>query len=301
MVRIARLYARPGGHAPDAKMDQEDLAIYRQLEAWMTEFSGYPTVSGYEEFLYAPDQPLHGDLTDYGYNQRGAIAYVVELWDLFVRLGLPRPKQFARYYDQFGRAETEALAAWDARENAGRIFRAWRPLQHPQLGPVEVGGIDPLIGVWNPPPDQLAAICDGQSAALLRMAALLPALRIAACEVTSLTDDVRQVELKIDNVGYLGTTGLPSARALDLCEPVAATASAHGNAQLLAGTPAHQVLRHLDGWGRGVHSGQGLPAHPWTRGSTASVTATWLVRGHGELRLRVGCARTGFIEHTVAL
>jgi hypothetical protein len=133
------------------------------------------------------------------------------------------------------------------------------------------------------------------------MAALLPALRIAACEVTSLTDDVRQVELKIDNVGYLGTTGLPSARALDLCEPVAATASAHGNAQLLAGTPAHQVLRHLDGWGRGVHSGQGLPAHPWTRGSTASVTATWLVRGHGELRLRVGCARTGFIEHTVAL
>jgi hypothetical protein len=122
---------------PTAKMDQEDLAIYRQLEAWMTEFSGYPTVSGYEEFLYAPDQPLHGDLTDYAYNQRGAIAYVVELWDLFVRLGLPRPKQFARYYDQFGR-ETECAGgvgrARERRSHLPRLAPAAAPAARPGRG-----------------------------------------------------------------------------------------------------------------------------------------------------------------------
>jgi hypothetical protein len=50
------------GDKPDNKMDQTDLAIYRQAEAWMTEHTGYPTVSGFHEFLYEPDKPLHGDL-----------------------------------------------------------------------------------------------------------------------------------------------------------------------------------------------------------------------------------------------
>ncbi len=288
---------RPLGHGPDAKMNQDDLAIFRQLEAWMTEHTGYPTVSGYEEFLYTPDAPLHGDLTDYGYNQRGAIAYVVELWDLFAQLGLPRPKQFARYYDEFGRADVERLATWDQAHNAGRIFRPWRALQHPQLGAVEVGGIDPRVGIWNPPPDRLAGICAGQSAALLRMATLLPAVEIAALTATAHGDDVTLIEVRVENRGYLGTAGLPSAAVLDFNEPLAATATIVDGAGTLAPTSgAHQVLRHLDGWGRGVHSGQSLPAHPWTRGSTGMVTTSWLVRGHGTLSVRVGAARVGFVE-----
>ena len=53
---------RPLGDRPDSKMDQSDLAVFRQVEAWMTEHAGYVTVSGYHEFLFAPDKPLHGDL-----------------------------------------------------------------------------------------------------------------------------------------------------------------------------------------------------------------------------------------------
>ena len=86
------VFIRPLGDKPDTKMDQEDLALFRQLGAWAEELTGYPMVSGCEEFLYEPDKPLHGDLTDYAYHQRGAVAYVVELWDLFKRLGLERKK-----------------------------------------------------------------------------------------------------------------------------------------------------------------------------------------------------------------
>jgi hypothetical protein len=150
------VFIRPLGHAPDSKMDQGDLAVFRQLEGWAKQLTGYPTVSGYEEFLYAPDKPLHGDLTDYAYNQRGALAYVVELWDLFKRLELPTPKKFVDYYTQFDRAAAAKLAAWDRAENAGRVIRPWRRFTHPQLGPVEIGGIDVRIGVWNPPPELLA-------------------------------------------------------------------------------------------------------------------------------------------------
>ncbi|HEX7604994.1 MAG TPA: M14 family metallopeptidase, partial [Polyangiaceae bacterium] len=59
------LFIRPYGHAPDSKMDPMDLAIYKQVEAWGQTYTGYPTVSGFHEFLYEPDKPLHGDLSDY--------------------------------------------------------------------------------------------------------------------------------------------------------------------------------------------------------------------------------------------
>src|SRR5262249_31340315 len=139
---------RPLGHLPDAKMDPEDLAIFRQLEAWMTEFTGYPTVSGYEEFLYEPEKPIHGDLSDFAYNQRGALAYVMELWDLSRRLGMARPAKFYDYYNRVSREDLVKLACWDRDENGGRCFPPWRPFTHPQLGAVEIGGIDPRVGIW---------------------------------------------------------------------------------------------------------------------------------------------------------
>ncbi len=79
---------RPLGHQPDSKMDQRDLAIFRQIEHWLEQDTGYPMVSGFEEFTYEPEKPIHGDLIDYAYHQRGCIAYVVELWDLFAQVGI---------------------------------------------------------------------------------------------------------------------------------------------------------------------------------------------------------------------
>ena len=114
---------RPLGDKPDAKMDQGDLAIFEQVEAWMTEHTGYATVSGFHEFLYEPDKPLHGDLSDYAYHQRGALAYVVELWDLFKQLGIERKKPFVDHYSKFARKDMRALAEFDRQHNAGRIFK----------------------------------------------------------------------------------------------------------------------------------------------------------------------------------
>ena len=83
---------------PTRRWIRSDLALFRQLEAWSDELTGYPTVSGFEEFLYEPDKPLQGDLSDYAYHQRGALGYVIELWDLFERLGIKRVKPFVDHY-----------------------------------------------------------------------------------------------------------------------------------------------------------------------------------------------------------
>jgi hypothetical protein len=291
---------RPLGTGPDSKMDQEDLAIFRQVESWMTELTGYPTVSGYDEFLYEPDKPLKGDMTEYAYHQRGAIAYVVELWDLFKRLGMERPKKFVDFYNQVSRDDIVKLAWWDKDENDGRCFPKWQPFDHAQLGPVEIGGVDPRIGIWNPPLHELATVCTTQANVFLRVAAMVPRVKIAHVARHHMPGGITRVEVRITNDGYLATYGLPSAKKLDFNEPLYAKAKADG-CELVDPGAAYQTLGHLDGWGHGLHTGQNLPAYPGTRGNTNSAWATYLVRGTGALELEIGSCRTGFVTTRIAL
>ena len=86
-------------------------------------------VSGSEEFTYEPDTPLHGDLTDYAYHQRGAVAYVVELWDLFKQAGLERKKRFVDNYTHLTRADMlRSLRGIVTRTGAARSCRGARSL-----------------------------------------------------------------------------------------------------------------------------------------------------------------------------
>jgi len=130
------VFIRPLGDKPDTKMNVKDLALFRQLGAWAEEITGYPMVSGSEEFTYEPDTPLHGDLTDYAYHQRGAVAYVVELWDLFKQAGLEPKKRFVDNYTHLTRADMLKIAAWDRDKNDGRSILPWRTFMHPQLGKI---------------------------------------------------------------------------------------------------------------------------------------------------------------------
>jgi hypothetical protein len=291
---------RPLGNAPDAKMDLEDLAIFRQLEAWMLEQTGYPTVSGYDEFLYEPDKPLRGDLTEYAYHQRGALAYVIELWDLFKRLGMERPSKFVQYYERVTRADIVKLAWWDKDENEGRCFPAWKAFDHPQLGTLELGGIDPRVGIWNPPLHELGTMCATHANVFLRVAALVPRISVAHVARHHLPGGITRVEVRITNDGYLGTYGIPSAKKLDFNEPLYAKATVDG-CELVDPGSAYQTLGHLDGWGHGLHTGANLPAYPGTRGNTNSAWATYLVKGTGALELEIGSCRTGFITTRIAL
>lgn len=292
---------RPLGHAPDAKMNPEDLAVFRQVEEWMTDFTGYPTVSGYEEFLYEPDKPLRGDLTDFAYNQRGALGYVVELWDLFHRLGMPRPPKFAQYYERVTRRDIIKLAWWDKEENGGRSFPKWRGFDHPQLGRVEIGGIDPRVGIWNPPLHELPVVCLSQAQVFLRVAALAPRVRIGRIDRHAVGGEMTRVDVEIVSDGYLGTYGLPSAKQLDFNEPLYATVKTNETCALVDAGAAHQLLGHLDGWGHGLHTGQNLPAYPGTRGTTNVAWASYLVRGKGTLAFSAGSCRVGFATATITI
>lgn len=293
------VFIRPLGDKPDNKMNPEDLEVFRQIAQWGEKHAGYPTVSGFEEFTYEPDKPLHGDLTDFGYYQRGAISYVCELWDLFAQLGIERKKPFVDHYARLTRDDMVRLGQWDAEHNAGRVLRPWRPFVHPQLGVVDVGGIDPRVGIWNPPPDLLGEVCARQSSAFLRVASLAPSLTISHLTANALGDGLYAVTMTVENHGYLPTYVLASSRELPWNEPLHAVVQTDGCSLLDAGH-ARRELGHLDGWGRGLFGNASL-FYLRSRGNTGARTAEWVVRGAGSLTVRVGSCRTGWIERKVTL
>jgi len=281
---------RPLGDKPDSKMNAGDLGIFEQVEAWMTEHTGYPTVSGFHEFLYEPEKPLHGDLTDYAYHQRGALAYVVELWDIFKQLGIERKKPFVDHYSKFSRKDMRALAEFDRTHNAGRLFGSWKKTPHPQLGEVEIGGFDPRVGIWNPPYERLPETCASQSAAFLRVAALVPRISLTVVSQVK-TGGHTRIELRVVNQGYLGSYGVPSAKTVPHAEPLRLAARGDG-LTLLAPTESVVQIGHLEGWGGGLHGGPSVFS-PWTRGNGHERFVTLLVAGSGTLHVELSSCRVG--------
>jgi hypothetical protein len=295
------VFIRPLGAASDDSMDPGDLALWRELEGIVEPITGYPMVSGYHEFTYEPDTPLHGDLTEFAYHSRGALAYVCELWDLFRRLEMPRPRRFVDHYARFDRAALHRLARWDAEHNRSRVIRPWVPVEHPQLGSVEVGGMDIRFGVRNPPPELLAEICERHSAAFLRVAAMAPRPWASALEVSPLAAGLWSLELRVENRGYLATHVVPSARAHAWNEPLKARVRVDGEVQLVDEADGARELGHLEGWGRGQGTSLGSPGFPRGSGSVSARRLRWVARGEGRVTVRVGSCRVGWLERSVEL
>ena len=293
------VYIRPLGHASDKKMDPFDLAVFHQVEEWCETFGKYPTVSGFEEFLYEPEKPLHGDMADFGYHQRGCIAYVCELWDIFQQLGIERHRPFVKHYSNLDRKDLLRLVTWDEEHNQKRIFRPWSPHTHAQLGAVEVGGVDTRVGVSNPPYEKLNEICEQQSAAFLRVAAMAPSLRTHLV-TEALQPGLTRLTLHVENHGYLPTFGLGSARALPWNEPLTAVAQTTGCA-LLNPNEHLREIGHLEGWGRGRFGSPSSLGYQRSQGNVSSAQLTWLISGEGTVSLRVGACRVGFVELTAKI
>jgi hypothetical protein len=247
-------------------------------------------VSGYEEFTYVPESPLWGDLTEYAFHQRGCLSFVVELWDALDRAGLPPAKRFVDRYVHLDRADLEQVVRW-ARDALGASpVVPWRPVDHPQLGPVEVGGWDPLFVVGNPPPAHLAELCERQTAMALRVMALAPRLQLDPPRVTPLGPGVRRVETTVRNVGYLPTWVVEPGKTVAHGEPLVARVTGG------AASPPVVEVGQLAGWGRGRHGPLTGLFEQRSPGTTGSRDVAFVVQGDGPVDVEVGNCRMGWVS-----
>lgn len=90
-------------------------------------------------------------------------------------------------------------------------FVAWKPFNHPQLGPVEIGGFIPGARV-NPPASELPRLVSQQTTFLGEFAALLPRISQRAW-ATRLAPGVWRIDARVTNNGRLPTRTAMGAKA----------------------------------------------------------------------------------------
>ena len=194
---------RPSMLQLDSEMSAPDLSLYNALGAVGERLTGYPTVSVYEDFTPDKTKARHGTLTDWTYEEMGIISFGTELWDLERTAGVPKEG----YYNLGPRdAATQRLVHNWVVDNVGdRGFRAWEAFDHPQLGPIEIGGMVYIWSYRNPPGNMLKEICHNNVMFNLKHAAAAPQIAVDSLMVDALEGNLYKVTAVVSNHGYLPT------------------------------------------------------------------------------------------------
>jgi len=282
-----RVFTPHLGSAPE-----EDRTLLRLVGQRAAEITGSPLV----------DDSAPGDLVDWMYGELGLVCLRSSLWSL------PRMAGLEHCPVDPSEGELLAILRWLDRERGGSGFRPWTLCQHPQLGPVEVGGWD-LVNTWlNPPPGEpLAEQCRRNVELALSLAGCLPHLvaggreeqvgwadaREGADEDLAIPVPLRKIVLEICNEGYLPTWITQAAR--DEAAPVTVEVTPPAGGDLVVG-PQRLELPPLGGTAS-VHVLAGSQAAwfgGWQEGRHQELE--WLVRGDGEVALRVLHPRAGALQ-----
>ena len=194
---------RPSMLQLDSEMSAPDLSLYNALGAVGERLTGYPTISVYEDFTPDKTKARHGTLTDWTYEEMGIISFGTELWDLERTAGVPKEG----YYNLGPRdAATQRLVHNWVVDNVGdHGFRSWEAFDHPQLGPIEIGGMVYIWSYRNPPGKMLKEICHNNVMFNLKHAAAAPQIAVDSLRVDVLEGNLYKVTAVVSNHGYLPT------------------------------------------------------------------------------------------------
>ncbi|MET0426871.1 MAG: M14 family metallopeptidase [Microvirga sp.] len=270
---------RPSMTKPDSAMSPRDLALYKDLGAVGQRLTGYPTISTYEEFTPDKSKPRYGSLKDWTYEEMGIVSFSTELWDLETEAGVEK----VAYYNL--RPRTEAIQAkvfaWVLKNVGEQGYREWKPFDHPQLGPIEIGG---MVYIWtyrNPPPAMLEDICRRNVAFNLRHAASAPRVRVDSVTCEEVATGLHRIRAVVSNHGYLPTNLTDVALQNGVAKPVRVAIGGSGISVVM--NPQDTQIGHLAGRNERKYTWS-----PWgQQWSPVSKIVEWLVRAEGDASVTV--------------
>ena len=195
---------RPYGDQKDEEMPAEDLWTFEKIGEMGTKVTGYPAISVYHDFRYHPKQVITGVFNDWMYDQLGVFAWVVELWSVQRQAGIEEYK-FIDWYREHPMEEDLKLLQWSDEVLDGKGYVDWYPFDHPQLGPVELGGWNRLYAFRNPPPQFLEKEIAPFSDWLVWHLLISPQLELHEASAKPLGKGAYRVRLVVQNSGWLPT------------------------------------------------------------------------------------------------
>ena len=274
----------------DSPLGEPDIRLMERLARGAVEGTGYRAIRVHPDFTYDPKKPIRGVWADSLSTTFGVPGYTLELWNPFGFAGaeVPNPATFFRDPD------FDVLRAVVSRFRQEGLTRDWRPFDHPQLGPVELGGLHYLHTVRNPPPHLLPAECERGVTIADRIRKSLP--RVQGHVEVEGAGELRVLKLRLENLGFLPTSSLALAVERGLVPPI--TAVVEGVETV---GPAEVELEHLGGWGQAAAGLASNPIYPGLGASSQRVEHRFAVRGRGRISVRWDAGRGGCGQHDVIL
>lgn len=236
---------RPPTAYPTADMPMLDQNIYATLGKIGEEETGYPCIGIYDDFAYDKKQAMKGGLIDWVYGQLGVIPFSTELWSLTVRAGI-EVTDFIRFFQDRSDTVDAAMLKVIDDEVGGEGFRDWTPFEHPQLGPVEIGGWMRTFTWTNPPGALLEEVTAPNARFVLRAAQSAPLLEVRDATVEQVGEDVFKVAATVHNVGFLPTYVTEIGRQVGVNKPVSVALQLREDGAVISGELECE-LGHLDG------------------------------------------------------
>lgn len=275
----------------DSPLDDADIELMEALAQQAVEGTGYRAIRVHPDFTYDARRPIVGVWADTMATVFGVPGYTLELWDPYAAAGteVKDPARFFRHPDPaVNRALMRHFMAFPG------AWTPWRPFTHPQLGPVEIGGLDVQRTVRNPPESLLLAECERGFLVAERLRRSLP--RVEA----RLTLEDGCLRLTLENFGAFSTAALSRGEKVGAAPPVSARLTLEGELTLIAGA-ADQAMSHLDGWGNALGPLVSSPLYPALPARGHRAEARWWLRGAGVARVRWSGGRGGAGELTIPI
>jgi len=249
---------------------KKDLDNYEFLGKICVETTAYPPVQSFQE----GESPRYGDSDDFYYEYFGIYDVCLELWDLAGRVGLGNyVERGGAKFDWNEEKKGLVVLRWIDTETKGVGFIDWKSFNHPQLGPVEIGGIMKYV-MNNPPPEFLEDECRKDFMFALKFASLLPLVRVSEVRVTPVGDKTSRVQATIENRGFFPTYVSELAVKSELAKPVRVEIELSEGVSLVGGRKWVEIP-HLQG------GSERIPGVRWYRAALperSRKTVEWLVK-----------------------
>ena len=285
---------RPYSYRPDDQLPTQDLRLYQRIGAQGTALTQYPEISIYHDFRSDPHHVSTGALDDWAYEHLGIFAWTVEIWSAQRQAGITDYQHFD-WYQAHPVADDLKLLQWSDEALAGKGYVDWYPFEHPQLGPVELGGWDRMYAWWNPPPHLLEAEIARFPKWLIWHLLISPRLELYQADVLRLQAGVYRVRFVVQNTGWLPSDVTQLAREQQLVGDCIAEITLPEGATLVTGN-RREEMGQLEGRASKL-------AMPNSDPTTDRAKAEWIIKaspGH-TVQLLAHHDRAGVVRAAVTL
>ena len=285
---------RPYDDRSDEAFPAEDLWTYQKIGQKGTEITGYPAVSVYHDFRYHPNKVITGGFDTWLYDQMGVFGWTVEIWSPQRQAGIEQYK-FIEWYREHPLEDDLKMLKWSDEVLEGKGYVNWYPFEHPQLGPVELGGWDETYALRNPPPAflqrEIAPFADWLVWHLL----ISPRTELHEASARPLGEGTYRVRLAVQNSGWLPSYVTKKAMEKKLVRGVVCEIELPAGATLETGK-AREELGQLEGRAY-------KPAAPDTDATEDRAKVEWVVHAPngGTVRLTARHERAGTVVAEVKL